>query len=233
MLDPLAFRPNPQDLEDNHDGSDSEVSYNGTTIQHQSVDGIYRPPRLAPVPYNEAPKSRARKERVPVPSALNHIAADPSRPHVETTSGLGGIPQLGSKRAAYLRRLQDFEEENFTRVIMKKSEVKRRYRDEAALALGSDLAGSYDPRARRRAGGLEDEFGDVLQSVERSHNGNDGYEDLRKKGKKTDVLSRSRDSASKRRTEPSEDNVEESRRMRKRSRFELEAKLAKKKLRKR
>ena len=111
--------------------------------------------------------------------------------------------------------------------------MKRRYRDEAALALGSDLAGSYDPRARRRAGGLEDEFGDVLQSVERSHNGNDGYEDLRKKGKKTDVLSRSRDSASKRRTEPSEDNVEESRRIRKRSRFELEAKLAKKKLRKR
>ncbi|KAJ3572499.1 hypothetical protein NP233_g3052 [Leucocoprinus birnbaumii] len=182
--DPLAFRPNPQNLEANND-SDSEASDDAPN-QRQSVDGIYRPPRLAPVPYTDAPKTKGRKERVPVPTALNHLAADPSRPHVETTSGLGGIPQLGSKRAAYLKRLQEFEEENFTRVIMKKSEAKRRLRDEADLALGGDLGGSYNPRARRRAGGLEDEFGDVLRSVERKHNGNDGYEELRKKGKKSE-----------------------------------------------
>jgi len=230
VLDPLAFRPNPQDLEVNQDESDSEVSYDRTDIKRQSGNGIYHPPRLAPVPYTEDPKSKARKERVPVPTALTHITADPSRPYVETTSGLGGIPQLGSKRAAYLKKLQDFEEENFTRVIMKKSEAKRRYRDEAALALGSDLTGSYNPRARRRAGGLEDEFGDVLQSVGRDHSGNDGYEDLRRQGKKANVLSRSRDTASKKRTEPSEDNIEESRRMGKRSRFELEVKLAKRKM---
>lgn len=161
---------------------------------------------------------------------MNHLAADPSRPHVEATSGLGGIPQLGSRRAAYLKRLQEFEEENFTRVIMKKSEAKRRLRDEADLALGGDLGGSYNPRARRRAGGLEDEFGDVLRSVERRQDGGDGYEELRKKGKKADILSRSRDTSSKKRNEFFEDNAEEARRMKKRSRFELEAKIAKKKM---
>jgi U3 small nucleolar ribonucleoprotein protein LCP5 len=113
---------------------------------------------------------------------------------------------------------------------MKKGEARRRLRDEADLALGGDLGGSYNPRARRRAGGLEDEFGDVIRSVERGHNGNDGYEELRKKGKKMDILSRSRDLSSKKRAEPLEDNAEESRRMRKRSRFELETKVAKKKM---
>jgi U3 small nucleolar ribonucleoprotein protein LCP5 len=161
---------------------------------------------------------------------LNNLATDPSRPHIETTSGLGGVPQLGSNRAAYLKRIQEFEEENFTRLVMKKSETKRRLRDEADLAFGGDLGGLYNPRARRRAGGLEDEFGDVLRSVERRHRGNDGYEELRKKGKKTDVLSRSKDTYSRKRTELQEDNAEEDRRMKKRSRFELETKIAKKKM---
>lgn len=181
------------------------------------------------MPYTEAPKTKSRRERVPVPSALNHLAADPSRPHVETTSGLGGIPQLGSKRAAYLKRVQEYEEENFTRLVMKKSEARRRLRDEADLALGGDLGGSYNPRGRRQAGGLEDEFGDVLRSVGRKHQEGDVYEELRRKGKKADLLSRSRDTLSKKRDEPFEDNPEEARRMKKRSRFELDAKIARKK----
>lgn len=226
----MAFRPNPQNFEGNGDGDDSDASLDDTSNRRQPADGIYHPPRLAPVPYTEAPRSKSRREQAPVPSALNHLAADPSRPHVETTSGLGGIPQLGSKRAAYLKRLQEFEEANFTRVVMKKSEARRRLRDEADLALGGDLGGPYNPRARRRAGGLEDEFGDVLRSVERRHNGGDGYEELRKKGKKADVLSRSRDPSMKKRSESFDDNTEEARRMKKRSRFELEAKIAKKKM---
>lgn len=234
VSDPLAFRPNPQNLranDGNNDDDDSDAPHGQTSDLRQPVDGIYRPPRLAPVPYTEGSKSKSRNERVHLPSALNHLVADPSRPHTETTSGLGGIPQLGSKRAAYLKRLQEFEEENFTRVLMKKSEAKRRLRDEADLALGGDLGGSYNPRARRQAGGLEDEFGDVLRSVERKHNGVDGYEELRKKGKKADILSRSRDSFSRKRTDPPGDDVEGAARMKKRSRFELETKNAKKKMR--
>ncbi|XP_006458444.1 hypothetical protein AGABI2DRAFT_190725 [Agaricus bisporus var. bisporus H97] len=227
--DPLRFRPNPQNLEANDEDDDADAFADDKSDCRQTSDGIYRPPRLAPVPYTDAPKSKSRRERNPVPSALNHLAADPSRPHVETTSGLGGIPQLGSKRAAYLKRVQEYEEENFTRLVMKKSEAKRRLRDEADLALGGDLGGSYNPRGRRQAGGLEDEFGDVLRSVGRKHSEGDGYEELRRKSKKADLLSRSRDVFSKKRDEPSEDNPEEARRMKKRSKFELDAKIARKK----
>jgi len=198
-------------------------------------DGIYRPPRLAPMPYVEKSKNKSRRERPPVPSALSNLAADPSRPYVESTSGLGGTPGLASGRAQYLKRVKEFEEENFTRIVMKKSEARQRARDEEDLALGGDLGGGTSSRGRRRAGGLEDEFGDVLKSVSRVTGGRsqgDGYEELRQRGKKMDVLSRSRGESRKRDAE-ADDVIIDAPRMKKRSRFELETKVAKKKLAKR
>ena len=118
-------------------------------------DGIYRPPRLVPVPY------------------------DSSRPHLKTTSSLGGIPALASGRASYLKRLKDFEEENFSRLMMMKSDAKRPARDEEGLASAGNLAGGGD---RRRAGGLADKVGDVLRSVDRvgGREQGDSYEGLRR-----------------------------------------------------
>ncbi|TFK76559.1 hypothetical protein BDN72DRAFT_831143 [Pluteus cervinus] len=224
--DPLAFRPNPenllegkQDFEPNH--SDAEPN-----------DEIYRPPRLAPVPYIEKTSSQGRKNRPPVPSALAslaHSAAGPSRPHSESTSGLGSTPSLASARASQLKRMTEFEEENFTRLVMKKKDAKRRATDEAALALGGDLGSTS--RGRRRVGGFEDEFGDVLRSVERRSNtrGGDGYDELRRKGRKLDVLKRSRgiEGTVRSRTEAFGD--EEPGQTKKRSRFELATKRAKQK----
>ncbi|GLB35061.1 putative sas10/Utp3/C1D family protein [Lyophyllum shimeji] len=173
--DPLAFRPNPSNLVDGDEAPDAapdtsrdrpSQSENHDPHDATSKDGMYRPPRVAPVPYNEKSKSQLRKERAPLPSALASLSADPSRPHVESTSGLGSTPSLSSGRAAYLKRLNEYEEENFSRLVMKKSDAKRRARDEEDLALGGSLAAGGG-RHRRRAGGLEDEFGDVLRSVER------------------------------------------------------------------
>lgn len=196
-------------------------------------DGIYRPPRLAPMPYVEKSKNKERRNRAPVPSALANLAADPSQPFVESTSGLGGAPSLASGRAQYLKRLKDFEEDNFTRVIMKKSDAKRRARDEEDLALGGDLGGGSGHRAHRGAGTLDDEFSEVLRSVSRVTGGRsqgDGYEELRKRGKKMDVLERSRTG---KKRDASGDEGQEPQRMKKRSRFELETKVAKKKIAKR
>ena len=103
---------------------------------------------------------------------------------------------------------------------------------QADLALGGDLADYGSGRRRRRAGGLEDEFGDVLRGVGRgsAHPGaTDGYEELRERSKKTDAFSRSRERR-KRDTSPVPDEGE---RMRKRSRFDLDAKATKKKLNRR
>lgn len=166
-------------------------------IPSSSGDLIYRPPRMAPVPYVEKSKSQARRNRPPVPSALSSLSVDPSRPFIESSSGLGGTPALASGRAQYLKRLKDFEEDNFTRLVMKKSDAKRRARDEEDLALGGDLGSGSTLSGRRRAGGLEDEFNEVLRSVNRVAGGRsqgDGYEELRQKGRKKDVLQRSRDS---------------------------------------
>lgn len=229
--DPLAFKPNPQALI-NNDAENREEASDGKDLYDDAAerDEIYRPPRLAPMPYVEKSKKQSRRDRPPVPSALAALTADPSRPFEETTSGLGGAPSLASGRAKYLTRLQDYEEENFTRLVMKKSDAKRRARDEEDLALGGDLGGG--PGRRSRAGGLEDEFGDVLRSVSRVSRGQsqgDGYDELRKRGKKLAVLDRSRQ----KREIGQVDDEDEAPRLKKRSRFELDIKAAKRKLKQR
>jgi U3 small nucleolar ribonucleoprotein protein LCP5 len=135
------------------------------------------------------------------------------------------MPSLTSSRARELARLTQFEEENFTRVMMKKSEAKRRLRDEEDVALGGGARGGG---RRRTAGGLADEFGDVLRSVGRERRGvsGDGYEELRVKGRKGGVLARSR---AVRTREDAFGGAEEDAGGRKRSRFEKERRVAAKK----
>lgn len=205
----------------NNDAASGDEDEDNTGLA-QNQDGVYRPPRLAAMPYTE-PKRDKKARRGPVPSALSSLMhQDPSRPNIESTSGLGSMPSLSSNRAREIARMNEFEEENFTRLVMKKKEMKRRKKDEEDIALG----GSGGISGRRRGGGFEDEFGDVLRSVGRSKNGmvGDGYEELRNKGRKKHVLERSRT----RRRDETEDHGEDGPRQRKRSRFEKEAKTLRK-----
>ncbi|KAG1790888.1 uncharacterized protein HD556DRAFT_667889 [Suillus plorans] len=184
--DPLAFRPNPQNLVDNERHSDEDRDAHPNV---EDPDAIYRPPKLAPMPYTTAADKRSTRQ--PVPKALSTLLhQDPSRPHVEGISGLGSMPSFASDRAREIQRIKDFEEDNFTRLVMKKTEARRRRKDEEDLALGGTGAG----KGRKRGRGLEDEFADVLHSIGRTKTGvlGDGYEELRQRGKKGDALSRSR-----------------------------------------
>ncbi|KAJ7491268.1 hypothetical protein FB451DRAFT_636521 [Mycena latifolia] len=230
--DPLAFRPNPQNLL-NNDGEESDISdndrhdYGSSHREADSNDGIYHPPRLAPVPYSAAPKTKT-KRAAPIPTALRSLH-DPALPHTESTSGLGNTPALLSSRAKHLKRLQEFEEENFGRVVMGKGEGRRRARDEEDLALGAELGGGRGGGKNRRRGGLEDEFGDVLRSVDRGGRGSrggDGYDELRKGGRKKNVLERTKLNVRVR----EEPDGEEVGRARKKSRFEQDTKSAKRRL---
>ncbi|PIL30553.1 hypothetical protein GSI_07253 [Ganoderma sinense ZZ0214-1] len=227
--DPLAFRPNPQALMDAGSGSDGEGSDDDAPADAR--DGIYRPPKLAPMPYTESSTKSKDKSarRAPVPSALAHLAhLDPSKPYTESTSGLGGgaTSAHGSARARELQRMTAFEEENFTRLVMKKRDAKRRTLDEADIALGG--TGMASGSRRRVPGvGLEDEFGDIIRSVGRSRQGvvGDGYEELRQRGKKESVLARSR---ARSRDDSFDDLGGDGPRQRKRTRFDKEVKAAKK-----
>lgn len=119
--------------------------------------------------------------------------------------------------------MTEFEEENMTRLLMKKKDANRRTQDEADLALG----GTGITGRNGRGAGLEGEFGDILRSVGRSRSAvhGDGYDELRQKGKKQSVLARSRTRS---RDEASEGGGDDGPRQRKRSRFEKEVKAAKK-----
>lgn len=221
-LDPLVFRPNPTSLVQPAMSTHGAIAEDN--IIPQSDDLIYRPPRMAPVPYAEKSKSQARHNRPPVPSALSSLSVDPSRPFIESSSGLGGTPALASRRAQYLKRLKDFEENNFTRLVMKKSDAKRRARDEEDLALGGDLGSESTLRGQRQAGGLEDEFNQILRSVSRVTGGlsqGDGYEELREKGRKMDAFQRSRDGSRKRDILNADGDHEDQPKKKHRSRFEL------------
>ncbi|KAF9072893.1 hypothetical protein BDP27DRAFT_1319581 [Rhodocollybia butyracea] len=229
--DPLAFRPNPHNL---LDANDDEEAEEGLTRDSTNTDGIYHPPRVAPMPYVPQTSAKTkRQQRAPIPTSLASVLhADGSMPHVESTSGLGNTPSLNhtSSRAKYLKHLSEFEEDQFGRVMMSKKDARRRVRDEEALALGGGLSGLGEEgkgggRRRGGAGGWEDEFGDVLRDVGRgsSHSlGGDGYEELRQRGKRGGVLERSREN--KKRGSDSLVIDGEVPQKRKKSRFETERK---------
>ena len=205
------FKPNPQSLMDEEaSGSDIDAD----EVKKGGSGAIYRPPKLAPMPYTEK-KDKSRK-KAGVPSALTALThLDGSNPYAESSSGLGAVASLASARARELQRMNQFEEENMTRLVMTKKEARRRARDEEDIALGGTGASNG-----RRRGGLADEFGDVLRAIDRGGRPgglSDGYDALRLQGRKPDVLSRSR-------ARPREDDEDDSR-MKKKSKFQSAVKV--------
>lgn len=154
-------------------------------------DGIYRAPKMAAVPYVEsrgkqcsflfipsllisvrAAASRQTNRRAP--ALLSEFASSlTSAPLLESTSGLavrpvvtsGGDPihtnSTSAKRMAELQRMNEFEEDNMTRLVQTKRELKRREEDEAALNMGYGVGGPSRSRSRRQ-GGFEAELEGVL-----------------------------------------------------------------------
>ncbi|QRV86659.1 neuroguidin-B [Ceratobasidium sp. AG-Ba] len=212
--DPLAFKPNLSNLAapSTQRGRITTESANQESGSESDKDEIYRPPKLAPVPYVDKPSKKGKAQ--PQPRSLSSLLTlDPSRPHVESASGLGnGNASLSSARARELQRMTEYEEENMTRLVMNKKEEKRRKRDEEDMAFGGSGA--------RRGGGaaLRDEFRDVLGAIDRKRagpSGGDGYEELRQRGKKGNAFERSR-----MRDVDQIDEGREGPRVRKKSRFE-------------
>ena len=218
-VDPLAFRPNPEALMGGVSDGDDDHGADAA-----SQDGIYRPPKVAPMPYVEPTSKEARARRPPpAPHALASLAyLDPSRPFVESATGLSIVPSMQSARARELRRMDEFEEENMTRLVLKKKDERRRRKDEEDIALG----GAGGITGKRRGGGLEDEFADILREGRRGRAlAGDGYEELRMKGRSEGALARSRV----RLREDSGDDPFEGQRQKKKGRFERDVNAAKRK----
>lgn len=191
LVDPLAFRPNVQNLIAPNEEAEA-IHNNAYDDSSRPTDGVYRPPKLAPVPYSESALSKKKGRAAPVAKTLASLAVlDPELPYSESTSGLGGgdaVTKASSAVRARLDNVTRFEEENMTRLLMNKKEASKRRKDEGDIALGG-MGGSST-----RGGGLEEEFADVLKAVNRRKESRigDGYEDLRQRGKKSDAFERSR-----------------------------------------
>jgi U3 small nucleolar ribonucleoprotein protein LCP5 len=175
-IDPLSFRPNIAALTVN--GSSKPAARRSETAlleeeegtsSRDRGDGIYRPPRVAPVVYDgdsTGPGGRKAKQdkRSRNSTLLSELSAGlSSNPYEASSSGIGvdGTGQNSSSRAKALNRMQAYEEDNFTRLMMSKKDANRRRRDEADVALGG--AGLSTKRGRVGAG-LEEEFGDLLRN---------------------------------------------------------------------
>ncbi|CAO1633870.1 unnamed protein product [Jaminaea pallidilutea] len=196
-MDAMSFRPNPAALQQSapkqHSSSSKQSQQSQQPQQSSSnADGVYRPPKMAPVPYVEkAQRGRRRddgsgsddddinnndaggqRNRRNHRAANSHLLSDLSSslaatPYAETSSGLassaGGNGSAGtSKRAQRLREMEDYEEANFTRLVQSKKDAKRRRRDEEDVALGGATTAGVS-RGSKVGAGLEEEFGDLLR----------------------------------------------------------------------
>ncbi|KAM0749930.1 hypothetical protein T439DRAFT_381476 [Meredithblackwellia eburnea MCA 4105] len=167
MNDPLAFKPNPANLvldrQDSDDESQSDGDMDGETGPSSSANGgIYRPPRIAAMPYVEGP-SKKKKERALPSHLISDISSSlsSSTPYNESTSGLSVSKDasLQSSTARHLAAVEEYELANFTRMRMSKKESKKRRNEEEEVAFGGLGAGRG---GKRRLGGFGAEFDDLL-----------------------------------------------------------------------
>lgn len=136
--DPLSFRPNPDALlgksgeDDDEDEGEGEASAPG---------GVYRPPRLAAVPYEpeggadkkSKEEARARKNleklrRSEILQTLNEQFSD--KPEVVAERGMSELERRQMEAEEERRR---YEEERFVRLVTSKSDKKLRKAAEVCI----------------------------------------------------------------------------------------------------
>lgn len=184
--------------------------------QEGGKTAVYRPPKLVPMSYDPDARTNKKDPRFADKSSsitrnsalLSDLTASMSSNPYEASSagvGVGGRGRLAantSSRAKALARMEEFEEENFTRLVMSKKDARKRRRDEADVALGgAGLSSGRDGR-RRIGGGMEEEFGDLLRGSgldgrggKKAKKAQSAYDALRASSKAGSTLQRSKSSS--------------------------------------
>ncbi|GAC72975.1 hypothetical protein PANT_8c00006 [Moesziomyces antarcticus T-34] len=228
--DDLAFRPNPsafmQDKaralskpsksNDHRSRSNRDSDSDSDSDDQGGKTAVYRPPKLVPMSYDPDARSNKKDPRfADKPSSitrnsalLSDLTASMSANPYEASSGgvgVGGRGRLASNtsaRAKALARMDEFEEENFTRLVMSKKDARKRRRDEADVALGGAGLSSGRDGSRRIGGGMEEEFGDLLRGAgldgrngKKAKKAQQAYDTLRASSKAGSTLQRSKSSS--------------------------------------
>ena len=196
-------------------GRDSS-SDSGSDQNEDGKTAVYRPPKLVPMAYDPDARTNKKDPRFASEKSasitrnsalLSDLTAGMSSNPYEASSGgvgVGGRGKLASNtssRAKALARMEEFEEENFTRLVMSKKDARKRRRDEADVALGgAGLSSGRDGR-RRIGGGIEEEFGDLLRGAgldgrngKKAKKAQQAYDTLRSSSKAGSTLQRAKGS---------------------------------------
>ncbi|KND04102.1 hypothetical protein, variant [Spizellomyces punctatus DAOM BR117] len=127
LQDPLAFKPNPAAMV-------SSATNNDTTDGQDEAGGVYRPPKLAPMHYDEqggrtktGRLTQAAKEKASRSRLLRDLRSQyDDRPEEMTAEGTGyGAHEVGaSKQDEKWAERERFEEENFIRLNMTREDKR-------------------------------------------------------------------------------------------------------------
>lgn len=126
--DPLAFKPNPMNLINKEEEEDEDAE--------AEKAGIYRPPKLAPVAYNETSDRKSRKkerdeERMKEKASRSRIMKDlmsEMSENPEEIGVFGGVNEgvgYGDRIDNLIEEKNKYEEENYVRLAVTRKEKQR------------------------------------------------------------------------------------------------------------
>ncbi|KAG2224073.1 hypothetical protein INT45_004954 [Circinella minor] len=131
--DPLAFKPNPMNLvaRDEEGGEEEE----GEEGEEEDKTGVYRPPKLAPVVYDEhkGRKSKYEKdqERLRERSSRSRVIRDlmadmnDTPEEVDATGGVNEGMGYGERFDRQIQEKDEYEENNYVRLSVTRKEKQR------------------------------------------------------------------------------------------------------------
>lgn len=125
--DPLAYKPNPMALLAK-DGDEAE--------EEEKEDDIYRPPKMAPVQYNERLDGKKKKhqrdeERLREKASRSRVMKDlmsEMNDAPEEIDALGGVNEgtgYGEKMDNLMKQKDDYEESNYVRLMTTRKEKQQ------------------------------------------------------------------------------------------------------------
>ncbi|KAJ3159309.1 hypothetical protein HDU86_001912 [Geranomyces michiganensis] len=182
----LSFKPNPAAMLADGGGKDDNNDIDGANDTSNNSTGVYRPPKLAPMPYDEGRRAKTGRltEQAKQKASRSRLLRDlrsqyDDRPEEMTAEGTGyGAAEVGaSKDDEEWAERERYEEENFTRLNMKR-EDKRLVKRIAKQGAGNRFANEFQA--------LQEDFAD-LSSIHRAVQDED---ELAYGGKRTDMLHR-------------------------------------------
>ncbi|CAO3601334.1 unnamed protein product [Absidia cylindrospora] len=136
--DPMAFKPNPMNLmsKDDDDNDDDESEDDDTMMMRTDDKGdVYRPPKMAPVSYDETGGSKKSKydrdqERLHEKASRSRVIQDlmtEMNDAPEEVDALGGVNEgtgYGERMDRKIAEKNDYEENNYVRLQVTRKEKK-------------------------------------------------------------------------------------------------------------